>query len=314
VRFADPYLLLLLAALPVLLVARARLSRRPSGTAFSDLGLLAGARRTWRVRYSWVPTLLRAGALALLVLALARPQKGMANSELPGQGIDIALVLDTSSSMSTTTFGGGSRLAAAQRVIKDFISGRKDDQIGLVVFRDESLVLSPLTLDYDALKGLVDQAQQVNLPDGTAIGLGVGESLNLLRESKARSRVVILLTDGQNNNSTLDPLAAAKIAQTLGVRIYTIGVIDKSARGGGSNVDEQALTQMANVTGGRYFAADSPEALAGVYDSIDKLEKSRVGRIQFAAYEELAVYFLGGALALLALELFLNATVWRRAA
>jgi Ca-activated chloride channel family protein len=313
VRFADPYLLLLLAVIPALLIARARLSRRPAGLVFSDVGLVAGARRTWRIRYSWVPTLLRAGALGLLVFALARPQKGMANSELPGQGIDIALVLDTSSSMSTTVFGNEPRLAVAQRVIKDFISGRKDDQIGLVIFRDESLVLSPLTLDYDALKGLVDQAQQVNLPDGTAIGLGVGEGLNLLRESKARSRVVILLTDGQNNNSTLDPLAAAKIAQTLGVRIYTIGVVDKT-RGGGPNVDEQALAQMANVTGGRYFAANSPEALAGVYDSIDKLEKSRVGRIQFAAYDELAVYFLGGALALLALELFLNASVWRRAA
>jgi Ca-activated chloride channel homolog len=276
------------------------------------VSLLSGLRPTRRIRFRWLPTLLRAGAIALLVVALARPQKGQAQSELPGQGIDIAIVLDTSSSMSTT-FGNETRLAVAQRVIKDFISGRKDDRIGLVIFRDESLVLSPLTLDYDALKRLLDGVSNVNLSDGTAIGLGLGESLNLLRESKARSRVAILLTDGQNNNDTLQPAAAAKIAQTLGIRLYTIGVIDPRSRGAGGNVDEKALTEMANVTGGRYFPADSPQALANVYQSIDQLEKSRVGRIQFAAYDELALYFLAAALAFLAAELFLNATVWRRA-
>ncbi len=269
-------------------------------------------RPTWRIRFRWVPTIVRAGAIALLVVALARPQKGQAESELPGQGIDIALVLDTSSSM-TTLLGSETRLVVAQRVIKDFISGRQEDRIGLVVFRDESLVLSPLTLDYDALKLIVDDVQRVNLNDGTAIGLGLGESLNLLRESRARSRVAILLTDGQNNNRTLDPAAAARIAETIGVRLYTIGIIDTRTRNVGGNVDEEALRQMAEVTGGHYFAADSPEALAGVYENIDQLEKSRVGNAQFAAYDELAWYFLAGAVALLAVELALSATLWRRA-
>lgn len=311
-RFADPYLLLLLLAIPILLYVKGRLARDRARAAFSDLSLLSGLSPTWRIRFRWVPALVRAMALALLVLALARPQKGQAESELPGQGIDIALVLDTSSSMSSTTLGRESRLEVAQRVIQDFIGGRKDDRIGLVVFRDQTLVLSPLTLDYEALKHLVGDVQRVDLSDGTAIGLGLGESLNLLRESKARSRVAILLTDGQNNNRTVEPLAAARIGQTLGVRVYTIGVIERNVRGGGVNVDEEALRQMAEITGGRYFAADSPEALAGVYESIDQLEKSRVGRLQFAAYDELAVYFLAGAVVLLALELALNATVWRR--
>lgn len=311
-KFADPYLLVLVLAIPLLLLVKWRFSRDRARAAFSDVGLLAGYRPTWRVRYRWVPTFVRAAALALLVVALARPQQGQAESELPGRGIDIALVMDTSSSMSVT-LGGESRLAVAQRVIKDFIGGRAEDRIGLVIFRDESLVLSPLTLDYDALKGLVDDVQRVNLNDGTAIGLGLGESLVLLRESRARSRVAILLTDGQNNNRTLEPLAAARIAETIGVRVYTIGILDSRARGGGANVDEEALKQMAEITGGRYFSADSPEALANVYASIDQLEKSRVGRLQFAQYDELAWYFLAGAVGLLAFELVLNATVWRRA-
>ena len=311
--FANPYLLLLLLAVPALLFAKSRMARDDARAGFSDVTLFSGMRKTWRLRYRWLPTLMRACALALLVVALARPQKGQAQSVLPGQGIDIVLIMDTSSSMSTV-FGSGNdtRLGAAQKVLKDFIAGRKDDRVGLVVFRNDSIVLSPLTLDYKALDGLIDGANQVNLNDGTAIGLGVAESLNLLRESKARSRVAILLTDGQNNNPQLEPLAAAKIAQTLGVRLYTIGVIDPRSRSGGGNVDEKALSQMADVTGGRYFSADSPQALQNVYQSIDQLEKSRVGRLQFAAYDELAVYFLAGALAFIGLELALNATLWRR--
>src|SRR5262249_46538612 len=155
-------------------------------------------------------------ALVLLVIALARPQNGQADSETPGQGIDIALVMDVSSSMGSP-FGPvtqgqqqqTTRLSATQKVVTDFISGRKNDRLGLVVFRDQSIVLSPLTLDYDALKKLVGTVNQVNPADGTAIGTGLGDGLNLLRESKARSRVAILLTDGQNNGGTIDPLQAA---------------------------------------------------------------------------------------------------------
>jgi Ca-activated chloride channel family protein len=313
-RFADPYLFALLAVIPLLLFLKSRRRGAPTAATFSNLSLLAGYRETWRIRYRWLPTAVRALALVLLVVALARPQTGQAESLLPGQGIDIALVLDTSSSMATD-FGGSSRLEVAQRVISDFISGREEDRIGLVIFQEQSLVLSPLTLDYEALTRLVDDVERVNLRDGTAIGTGLGEALNLLRESTTRSRVVVLLTDGENNAGTVEPAAAARIAETLGIRLYTIGLVDSRAREAGRvNVDEQALLEMAQVTGGRYFPAESEQALAEIYESIDSLEKSRVGRSQFGAYNELAGYFLVAALLVLATELALRVTVWRRSA
>jgi Ca-activated chloride channel family protein len=311
VRFADPYLLLLLLAIPALLWLKSRLTGERAATDFSSVELLAAYRATWRVRYRWLPTLLRAGAVAMLVVALARPQQGQAESELPGQGIDIALVLDVSGSMTSTPLGEDTRLAVAQQNITDVISGRSEDRIALVIFADRSLVLSPLTLDYGALKSLVGEVEQVEVGGNTAIGMGLAEAVELLRGSRARSRVVILLTDGENNSGEVDPGQAARIAEALGVRVHTIGILDRDNRG--ANVNEEVLTQMAEVTGGRYFPAASPESLANVYENIDQLEKSRVGRLQFAAYDELAWYFLAAAIGFLALELLANATVWRRA-
>lgn len=315
-RFADPYLLLLLLLVPLFLLVRSRLTRDNAPGTFSNINLLSGYGKTWRLRYRWLPTAVRAVALVLLVVAIARPQNGRAETEVPGEGIDIALVLDTSSSM-TGTFGDQNKMKSAQNVIKDFIDGREDDRLGLVIFRDRSLVLSPLTLDYEALTVLVDGADKVNLTDGTAIGSGLADGINLLRESKARSRVAILLTDGQNNAGTIDPGQAARIAETLGIRVYTIGLIDPSSRqspGGNVNVDEKALEEMARVTGGRYFAADNENALQDIYDNIDSLETSEVGRPTYLSYDEIAPYFLVAALLLLVLELSLRSTVWRQAA
>lgn len=311
--FADPYFFVLLAVIPVLILVRARFAGPSRPATYSHLEILSGYKRTWRVRLRWLPGFFRVVALSLLVIGLARPQIGQAKSELPGQGIDIVLVLDTSSSMSTP-FGKDSRLVAAQRVINNFIQARASDRIGLVIFRDESLVLSPLTLDYEALQKLVSQVQQVNLSDGTAIGVGLADATNLMRDSRARSRVAILLTDGQNNNTTVQPLAAARIAQTLGVRLYTIGVIDDRARGTGGAVDEKALKDMAELTGGHYYAAENEQGLSDIYTNIDTLEKSQVGRTQFAAFDEFAVYFLAAGLAVLAFELVLQSTLWRRLA
>jgi Ca-activated chloride channel family protein len=311
-RFDDPFLLALLAAVPAVLFLSLR--RRQAAALYSSAALLAGYRPTWRVRYRWLPLALRAIALGLVVVSLARPQSGRAETEAGGRGIDIALAFDISSSMSTPFRGTDSRLAVAQEVLGQFIEGRKEDRIGLVVFRDASLVLSPLTLDHASLRNLVLGVSALNIPDGTAIGFGLADAVDLLRESRARSRAVILLTDGENNNRTLEPLAAARIAEALGIRVYTVGLIEpQPASGGRVNVDERALREMANVTGGAYFSASSPEALRAVYANIDALEKSRVGRPQFLAYNELGVYFLAAALGLLALEVALGATVWRRA-
>jgi Ca-activated chloride channel family protein len=311
--FADPYLLLLLLALPVVLLLKARTGEASGAAGFSNVALLASFKPTWRMRYRWLPTFLRAGAIALLIIALARPQVGRANSELPGQGIDIALVMDTSSSMNSS-LGNDTRMAVAQRVIGDFIKGRKDDRLGLVVFRASALVLSPLTLDYEALGEIIPTTGDIRLPDGTAIGVGLSNGLDLLRESRARSRVVILLTDGENNEGDIEPLEAARIAETLGIRVYTIGVLEEGARSGGAvNVDEEALRQIAEITGGRYFPAESESALEQIYASIENLEKSRLERPQFASYNEYAAYFLAAAVALLALEVTLRGTIWRTA-
>jgi Ca-activated chloride channel family protein len=262
------------------------------------------------MRYRWFPTFVRAAAIALLVVALARPQVGEADSELAGQGIDIALVLDTSGSMTTETISAeGTRLDVAKRVLADFVEGRTTDQLGLVVFRAGSIVLSPLTLDYEALTAITEDVGEVNLPDGTAVGVGLSDALNLLRESRARSRVAILLTDGENNAGDIDPLDAAQIAKTLGVRVYTIGVIERGAR----TVDERALREMAELTGGRYYPASSEAALEAIYAGIDQLEKSRIERTQFGLYREQAAYFLAAAVVLLAFELLLRNTLWRQA-
>ena len=308
--FADPNLLFLLLAIPVALLIKARTGEGNGAGGFSNLALLSGFRPTWRLRYRWLPTFIRAGAIALLIVALARPQVGQADSELPGQGIDIALVLDTSGSMTTSRLGSeDNRLDVARRVLVDFIDGREEDRLGLVVFRAASIVLSPLTLDYDALTAVTEEAGEVQLSDGTAIGVGLSDALNLLRESRARSRVAILLTDGENNSGDIEPLAAARIAETLGIRVYTIGVIEQGQR----TVDERALREMAELTGGRYYPASSEQALEAIYAGIDQLEKSRVERAQFAVYEEYAMYFLAAALGLLALELLLRNTLWRQA-
>jgi Ca-activated chloride channel family protein len=248
-------------------------------------------------------------------VALARPQSGRAEALLPQEGIDIVLVLDTSSSMRTPEGDENSRLGTAQGVLREFVAGRERDRLGLVTFRSRSFVLSPLTLDYSAFQALVDQADDVDLPDGTAIGLAMTDALNLLRDSTARSRTIILLSDGENNREDVQPLAAARIAEALGIRIYTIDVTGAAAPVGMHvrfRPNERELRTMAELTGGRYFSATSPDAIAEVYETIDMLERSRVGGERFADFDEFASYLLGGALGLLAAQVLLTTLVLRR--
>ena len=312
-QFASPFALLLLIAVPAFLLWQLR-GQRPA----LSLSSLRGARalpKTWRLRLRWAPTALRLAVLTLLIVAVARPQSGQAEALLPQEGIDIVLVLDTSSSMRIPARGQESRLAIAQRVLGEFISGRENDRLGLVTFRERSFVLSPLTLDYRSFQQLIDRADEVELPDGTAIGVAVADALNLLRDSTARSRIVILLTDGENNQREVRPLTSARIAQALGVRIYTIGVRTPSgipSPFNQSDLNEAALETMAELTDGRYFRATDPDTLAQVYGTIDELERSRVGSERFAAFDELAPYLLAGALALLAIEVLLTTFVLRR--
>lgn len=314
-QFASPLALVLLLAVPALLVWELRGGRRQPALRLSSLEGAQALPTTWRVRLRWVPVVLRAAALALLVVALARPQSGRAEALLPQEGIDIVLVLDTSSSMRTPEGDENSRLGTARGVLREFVAERERDRLGLVTFRSGSFVLSPLTLDYSAFQALVDQADDVDLPDGTAIGLAMTDALNLLRDSTARSRTIILLSDGENNREDVQPLAAARIAEALGIRFYAIDVTGAAAPVGMHTrfrPHETELRTMAELTGGRYFSATSPHALAEVYETIDMLERSRVGGERFADFDEFASYFLGGALGLLAAQVLLTTLVLRR--
>jgi len=313
-QFDWPFAFLLLALLPPVALWELRSRRRAPALRLSSLDSANALPATWRVRLRWAPSALRLLALALLVVAVARPQSGRADALLPHEGIDIVLVLDTSASMRTPVGGQEPRLAVAQRVLRDFAAGRERDRLGLVAFRARSYVLSPLTLDYGAFQDLIDQADNLQLRDGTGIGLAVADALNLLRDSEARSRAVIVATDGENNQPEVGPLGAARIAEAIGVRVYAIGVFGERAPAPGSPAvgSEHALRAMAERTDGRYFRAGDPETLAQVYQTIDDLERSRVGQERFAALDELAPYLLAGALAALAAQVLLTTFVLRR--
>jgi Ca-activated chloride channel family protein len=310
--FATPAVLALsVLVLPLgWLLFRAR--RRPF--VLSSASVLAAAAPSARLRLARLLPATLVVAVLLLVVALAGPRIGDANAVVPAQGIDIALSVDISSSMTTSQFGptkGTTRLDATKTVIRDFIKGRKDDRIGVVVFQQDALALSPLSLDYKALDQLVARLDSGLLPDGTGIGVGLAEALNMLKNSSAASRIVILLTDGQHNATSISPRDAAQLAATLKIRVYTIGLIDNSP-GGRGEIDEQLLTDMANSTGGRYYAADNPATLKSIYEEIGKLETSKVERAHYEQFTELAPWAAAGAAALLAADLLLGATWLRR--
>jgi Ca-activated chloride channel family protein len=310
-ELADPFaLLLLLLAAPVFHFG---FRRRTAGLPVASVAALPAVRPTWRLRFARLLPALRVLGVVLLAVALARPRVGEANAIVPAEGIDIALSVDISSSMTTSTLAPGqTRLDVVKQVIRDFIKGRENDRIGVVVFQRDALALSPPSLDYPALDTMVGQLKSGLLPDGTGIGVGLATSLNMLRDSTAASRIVILLTDGQHNAASISPSDAADLAAALHIRVYTIGVIDERSTSGRSGVDEQLLRSMAERTGGQYFSADNPATLASVYDEIGALETSRVGREHFERFTELAPWFAAGAAALLVIEFSLTATWLRR--
>ena len=308
-QFAAPAALALaVLALPVFLLARTR-GRRP--VRIPSTALLAGAPGSLRLRLLPFLPILRVLAIVALAVAVAGPRVGDANAVVPSQGVDIALSLDISSSMNTSGFGGATRLEGAKKVIRDFIKGRADDRIGLVVFQRDALPLAPPSLDYQALDRMVSQIESGLLPDGTGIGVGLGSALNMLRESTAASRIVILLTDGEHNADSISPEAAAQLATALKIRVYTVGVVSTNASGR-SEIDEKLLQAIADRTNGKYFKANNPQALADVYAEIGKLETSRVGRERFERFTQLAPWFAGAAAALLLADLVLRGTWLRR--
>lgn len=329
-RFASPWLLLLLLMLPLLALWPLLLKERTrvAGLRFADTGFIAPLPRSWRHYGRHVLPALRLAAMGLMIVAVARPQAGQAQQIVRGEGVDIALALDISGSMASLDFEPQNRLEAAKQVITEFVAEREFDRIGVVVFAREAFNQSPPTIDHDVLVRLLDQVElssDLGLDDGTAIGLGLANAANMLKDSTAKSRVVILLTDGVNNSGQIDPLTAAEAAKSLGIKVYTVG----AARPGEvpvpqrgifgtrtvmieSELDEATLQAIADTTGGLYFRAKDTAGLQQIYDEINALEKSQVEVRTFTRYRELAGWLLVPALALFLLEMLLKQTIFRK--
>lgn len=316
-NFATPLAFALLPLLAAIALASVLRPRRHAALAVAEDGVAraAAAVPSWRIRLRWLPTLLRWTAIALLIFALARPRQGLAVTLLPEEGIDVVVTVDASSSMSSTPTspGGPFRLNVARDVVGDFVETLDGDRVGIVIFQSRALALSPLTHDLRAIQDRVESLRSGLVEDGTAIGLGVTEALTLLEESPARNRVVVLLTDGQNNAGDVDPMTAARVAEATGVRLYTIGFTQ--GPGGLQQpgiVDAQGLTRMAELTGGHFFDARTQTELAEAYAEIGELERSRVGERQFTRFREFAPIVAAAALALLVLDGTLRGTWLRR--
>jgi len=323
VTFANPHFLWLLLAVPAVGVWAWWRFRNEGGLRYSDVAPVRGVPTSWTVRLQGVPTVLRMAALALGIVALARPQVRDVVRTKTAEGIDIMLALDTSSSMQAEDFQPN-RFRAARAVASAFVEGRVSDRVGLVVFAAEAFTQVPLTLDYDFLQRMLDRVQIGVVEDGTAVGTALATAVNRLKETESDSKVVILLTDGRNNRGEIDPATAAEIASTMGVRVYAIGVgapggaADVAERRletqqpGAGGVDEQMLRTVANTTGGRYFSASSKEALKEIYDEIDQMETTEVDERVYTDREEWYPWVLTPAFALVLLDVLLSTTLFRR--
>ena len=324
-RFAHPYALVLLLLLIPLIYYEIKSSGRRRSLAFPSLDLFVAAGLEASVWKRYGRLFLRALVLALIVIGMARPQTGRSESWIRTEGVDIMLVLDTSSSMQAQDFKPKNRLHAAKAVVKEFISKRKNDRIGLVVFSAQAISQCPLTLDYDVLTDLVDRVDFGMLEDGTAIGVALATACNRLKDSEADSRVVVLLTDGRNNTGMVSPVTAAKVAKSLGIKVYTIGVGTKGLAPvpvrdplfGQRTVqmevqlDEETLEEIAAVTEGEYFRATHTEELQQIYDRIDELETTEIETQTFTSYTDKFSLFIIPALCLLVLELVLGESLIR---
>jgi len=325
--FKDPAVFWLLGLLPLILFIE---RRRPAGAGFvfSSEELLKDLKATARVRFSKSLIVLKIVALALIIIALARPEAMLEGSKMVSEGVDIVLALDTSTSMLAEDFMIGTkrinRFDLVREVVKDFIKKRKDDRIGIVAFAARAYTVCPLTTDYGWLLENLDRVRIGMIEDATAIGSAIASSVNRLRTSKTKSKIVILLTDGVSNAGNISPLVAAEAAKALKIKIYTIGVGTKGLspyplkdfygrtvyRNIPIEIDEESLKKIAEVTGGKYFLASDSEKMRRIYDEINRLEKSNIEHLGYREYTELFPYFLIPALILLGVEIFLSNTVF----
>lgn len=327
--FAYPYLLLLLLVLPLLAWLKGRRGKQ-AAFVYSSVNLVKGITALTRSHVGRFLVRLRWLALAMFVIALARPQMGEGESKITASGIDIVVALDLSGSMAAEDFElegqRVNRLEIARDVLTQFIGKRASDRIGLVAFAGRAYIAAPLTLDHDFLLQNLERLALGTIEDGTAIGSGLTAALNRLRDIKSKSKIVILMTDGQNNAGKVPPLTAAEAAQSLGVKVYTIGVgtrgtapmpqIDVFGRKTyvpvKVDIDEETLKEIAAKTGGRYYRADKAETLRQIYAEIDRMEKTEIEVKKYQRYEELFPWFVLSGLVFLMLEIILGNTIWRK--
>jgi len=324
-EFADPNLLFLVLIRPAIGAWNWK-RKKPAAVAYSSFTFLKNIPRSALQRLRPILTIIQFMALTLVIIGLARPRTKDNQAKVTAEGIDIMLAMDISRSMLIEDMGGVNRLDAAKSVAEKFVRDRQTDRIGLVVFAGQSFTQCPLTVDYHILVTLIKQVRIGVVEDGTAIGMGIINAINRLRESKAKSRVIILLTDGENNRGEIDPITASQIAQALGIRIYTIGAgkdgvaripVDDPFFGrqyvsAEVKIDETTLRKIAENTGGQFFRATNLKSLTDIYEQIGQLEKTKIEVKSYLRYGELYPYVIVPAMLLLLLYIVLSETLFFR--
>ncbi|MDT8392520.1 MAG: VWA domain-containing protein [Bacteroidales bacterium] len=322
--YANPGYLYLLILLPLLGAWYwYKLRNNNPGLQFSSTSGFSNTRRSWRQYFIHSLFIFRILAIGLLIIVLARPQSTTSRRDVNIEGIDIVLTMDVSGSMLAQDLRPD-RLEASKNVAAEFIAGRPDDRIGLVIFSGESFTQSPLTSDHSMITNLFKDIKSGMIEDGTAIGDGLATSINRLKESKAISKVIILITDGENNRGSIDPLSAAEIARMYGIRIYTIGAgtigvapypvqtpYGIQYQNMEVKIDEKSLREIAKTTDGKYFRATSNKKLKEIYEEIDQLEKSKIDVTEFSRKHEEFLPFALLALILIIIEIILRNTIFR---
>ncbi len=323
IRFAQPYfLILLIIPAAYLFFYYYKKTLKPAPIGYSDLRLFADPRQTYKTLLYRVLPILKTLAMVLVIIAAARPQSTFGQREISTEGIDIMLVLDISGSMKAEDFKPDNRLAVSKNVIREFVKGRQGDRIGLVAFSRQAFTQCPLTTDYQLLQQFIDKVDFGMVEDGTAIGLALATAANRLISSDAKSKVIILLTDGANNAGQIDPLTAAKAIAALGIKVYTIGagteglvdmpvmdpVFGKRYIRTQSDIDEDLLQKVAAMTGGQFFRAKNSSALKDIYDQISAMEKTKIEVKEYFEYNELYMGFLLWGLILFGIE-FISGTI-----
>lgn len=323
IEFTQPWWFLLLLLLPLLIwwyarnISQQSVSLMVSSTAAYGL-------QSWRAALRHLPFVCRIFCLAFIIIAMTRPQTRNESQRAEGEGVDIILCIDVSGSMTAQDFQPN-RLEAAKAVAIDFVNKRLTDRIGVVIFSGESFTQCPLTTDQTVLVSAINNIRNGLLEDGTAIGAGLGTSVDRLRSSDSKSKIVVLLTDGENNGGLIDPKTAKEIAKAFGIKVYTIGVGSEGFAKQPVNtpmgvvmqnekvsIDEKLLTEIAKETGGKYFRARDNKSLSGIYTEIDALEKTKIQIINTIKYQDRFLPFVAAAIILLLFEVLLRYAILRK--